>query len=49
MNFIDVLVKTLQTQKINTAIFASLAIILFGYYLRKKKFLMKIQVKYLQK
>lgn len=37
MNFIDVLVKTLQTQKINTAIFASLAIILFGYYLRKKE------------
>lgn len=36
MNFFDVLVKTLTTEKVNTAIFASLAIILLGYYCRKR-------------
>lgn len=36
MNFFDILVKTLQTEKINTAIIASLAIILLGYALRRR-------------
>lgn len=36
MNFFDVLLTTLKTEKVNTAIFASLAIILLGYYCRKR-------------
>lgn len=36
MNFLDVFVKTLADQKINTAIISSIAIILLGYYCRKK-------------
>lgn len=36
MNFFEVFMTTLQTQKINTAIFSSLAIILIGYFCRKK-------------
>ena len=36
MNFFEVFIKTLQTQKINTAIFSSLVIILIGYFCRKK-------------
>ena len=36
MNFIEILFKTLTTEKINTAIIASLGIILLGYYCRRK-------------
>lgn len=36
MNFFDVLVKTLTTPAINTAIISTLAIILLGYYCRRK-------------
>ena len=36
MNFLDVFTKTLTNQKINTAIISSIAIILLGYFLRKK-------------
>ena len=36
MNFLDVFVKTLADQKINTAIISSIAIILLGYFCRKK-------------
>ena len=36
MNFLDVFSKTLTNQKINTAIISSIAIILLGYYCRKK-------------
>lgn len=36
MNFLDVFTKTLADQKINTAIISSIAIILLGYFLRKK-------------
>lgn len=36
MNFFEVFMTTLQTQKINTAIFSSLAIILIGYFCRKR-------------
>lgn len=36
MNFVDILVKTLTTQSINTAIVSSLAIILLGFFCRRK-------------
>ena len=36
MNFMEILFKTLMTEKINTAIIASLGIILLGYYCRRK-------------
>lgn len=36
VNFFEVLAKTLADEKINTAIISSLAIILLGYYCRKK-------------
>ncbi|MBS4750864.1 AEC family transporter [Granulicatella sp. zg-ZJ] len=35
-NIIDIFVKTLATEKINTAIISSIAIILLGYYCRKR-------------
>lgn len=35
-NFLEILAKTLADEKINTAIISSLAIILLGYYCRKK-------------
>ena len=47
MNFLDVFVKTLADQKINTAIISSIAIILLGYYCRKKDLKIILQ-KYLQ-
>ncbi|MBF0779987.1 MULTISPECIES: AEC family transporter [unclassified Granulicatella] len=36
MNFIDTFVKTIATEKVNTAIISSLAIILLGYVCRKR-------------
>lgn len=36
MNFLDVFTKTLADQKINTAIISSIAIILLGYFCRKR-------------
>ena len=36
MNFFEVFMTTLKTQKINTAIFSSLVIILIGYFCRKR-------------
>lgn len=48
MNFLDVFVKTLADQKINTAIISSIAIILLGYFCRKKIYLKIILQKYLQ-
>ena len=47
MNFLDVFVKTLADQKINTAIISSIAIILLGYFCRKI-YLKIILQKYLQ-
>lgn len=37
MNFIEIFIKTIETQKVNTVIFSSLFIIMIGYYCRKKK------------
>lgn len=36
MNFIDTFIKTITTEKVNTAIISSLAIILLGYVCRKR-------------
>ena len=45
MNFIEILFKTLTTEKINTAIIASLGIILLGYYCRIKNIFAKFSTK----
>ena len=37
MNFFDIFVKTLSNEKINSAIISSVAIILLGYVMRRKK------------
>ena len=48
MNFLDVFVKTLADQKINTAIISSIAIILLGYFCRKKDLFLQHIIKKLQ-
>ena len=37
MNFFDIFIKTLSNEKINSAIISSVAIILLGYVMRRKK------------
>ena len=37
MNFFDIFVKTLSNEKISSAIVSSIAIILLGYVMRRKK------------